>query len=36
MKTKPYDLIVYIGRFQPFHNAHNAHKDTLDHHVEEQ
>lgn len=22
MITKPYDLIVYIGRFQPFHDAH--------------
>ena len=21
-KTKPYDSIVYIGRFQPFHNGH--------------
>lgn len=22
MKNKPYDLIIYIGRFQPFHIAH--------------
>jgi bifunctional NMN adenylyltransferase/nudix hydrolase len=22
MNKKPYDIIVYIGRFQPFHNAH--------------
>ena len=27
MRKNPFDLIVYIGRFQPFHNAH---KDTLD------
>jgi len=24
MKNKKYDLIVYIGRYQPFHNGHKA------------
>jgi len=24
MNTKQYDLVVYIGRFQPFHNGHKA------------
>jgi len=24
MKTQQYDLVVYIGRFQPYHNGHQA------------